>query len=88
MANNESVDKVLDRIEAHLLRLEEKVDKKFDVLHGRVTDIQVDGCSKRPDDLRRLTELENWRTKGIVGIIGLAFAILVTWLKGAISGKP
>lgn len=70
MSNGEPTDKVLDRIEAHLLRLEEKVDKKLDAVHSRITEIKVDGCSKRPEDLRRVEGLESWRDKGIIGIVG------------------
>lgn len=69
MANGESMERVLDRIEAHILRIEAKVDKTH-----------AEGCAQRPNDEKRLDKLEQWRDRGIGGIIFFAFNIIGLWL--------
>ena len=62
-SNEEMIDKLFagqEGIQRQLAALMEKVDK-----------IMVSGCAHRSDDIRRIQELEGWRTKGIVGTIGL-----------------
>jgi len=79
MANGFSVEQMLERIEGHLYRLEEKIDSASrDIAH-----VNSQGCAHRADDLRRIDELESWRTRGIVGVIGLAIGLVVEFILGA-----
>ena len=71
MANGEPIGEVIDRIEGHILRVEKKVD-----------DVMNQGCAHRPDDLRRIDNLEQWRDRGIVGTLTLAAAIAAKWIRG------
>lgn len=69
----EMIDKLFvgqEGIQRQLAALLEKVDK-----------IMVSGCAHRPDDLRRIEELEGWRTKGIIGLIGLFFMSVVALIR-------
>ena len=65
MANGFSVEDMLERIEAHVLRVETKID----FASKDIAAINAQGCAHRPDDLRRLSDLESWKNKGIVGVI-------------------
>ena len=54
------------------IRLDEKfkgVYDKIDVTNDSINEIKAYGCAKRPDDLKRVENLEGWRDRGIVGII-------------------
>jgi len=46
------------------------------LLVEKVEAVQNRGCAHRGDDLRRIQELEGWRTKGIVGFISSLLAAL------------
>ncbi len=65
MSNGYSLETMLDRIEERLLRIEDKIDSAC----TDIASINAKGCAHRPDDLRRLSELESWKNKGIVGVI-------------------
>lgn len=52
---------ILERIE----RMEDKQDE----LLTQISSINVHGCAHRTSDMVRITELEKWRDKGIIGII-------------------
>jgi hypothetical protein len=58
-------------LQAQLALLVEKVDN-----------VTYKGCAHRSDDIRRIEELEGWRTKGIIGIIGLFLAMIVSFFTG------
>jgi hypothetical protein len=47
------------------------IQRQLALLVEKVDAVTNKGCAHRPDDLRRLEELESWRTRGIIGIIGL-----------------
>ena len=79
MGNGFSVEQMLERIEGHLYRLEEKID----VANKEIAHVNSQGCAHRPDDLRRIDELESWRTRGIVGVIVLAIGLVVEFILGA-----
>jgi len=79
MGNGFSVEQMLERIEGHLYRLEEKIDSAS----KDISIVNSQGCAHRADDLRRLAELEAWRTRGIVGVIGLAIGLVVEFILGA-----
>jgi hypothetical protein len=51
------------------------------LLVEKVEAVQNRGCSHRADDLRRIEELEGWRTKGIIGILSLAVGTLVALIR-------
>jgi hypothetical protein len=59
-----------------------KIQTQIDGLIVKVDRVISKGCAHRDDDLRRIQELEGWRTKGIVGVIGLAIATIMTYLTG------
>ena len=58
-------------LQAQIALLVEKVDK-----------VAIKGCARRDDDIRRIEELEGWRTKGIIGIISLFLAMIVSFFTG------
>ena len=53
-----------------------KIQEQLVALAEKVDCVRNKGCAHRTDDLRRIEELESWRTRGIVGIIGLFIGIL------------
>jgi hypothetical protein len=59
-----------------------KIQLQIDGLVAKVDKIMVKGCAHREDDLRRIEELEGWRTKGIIGVITLAIGTIATFLSG------
>ena len=71
MANGETINEVIDRIEGHILRIEEKIDE-----------IHREGCHQARGYMERIENLEKWRDRGIVGAFGLAASIAAKWLKG------
>ena len=90
MGNGFTVEQMLSRIETHLYRLEEKMDlASKDIAHvnsqgcAHRQDDLMRAAAHRTDDLRRIDELESWRTRGIVGVIGLAIGLVVEFILGA-----
>lgn len=79
MSNGFSIEQMMDLIMNRLDGLDEKQDK----LLAEITAINAHGCAHRPDDLRRLDDLEAWRNRGIVGIIVLAVGLAVDFIVGA-----
>jgi aryl-alcohol dehydrogenase-like predicted oxidoreductase len=65
MANGYTVEQILERVEARLSKLEEKIDK-----------LALHGCAHRDDDLERIKKLEDWKTRGIIGFIGTTVIII------------
>lgn len=60
---------------------QEGIQRQLAALMEKVDNIMMTGCAHRPDDLRRITELEGWRTKGIVGIITLAIGTVAALIR-------
>jgi hypothetical protein len=56
------------------------------LLVEKVESVQNKGCAHREDDLRRIGELEGWRTKGIVGTVVALFTGIGA-LIGVIFGR-
>ena len=81
MGNGYSVEQMLDRILEDIGKVHDKIDK----IKAEVSGINANGCAHRADDLRRIDELESWRTRGIVGVIGLAIGLVVEFILGATS---
>jgi len=73
-SNEEMIKMILDG--------QEKIQLQIDGLVAKVDKIMVKGCAHREDDLRRIEELEGWRTKGIIGVITLAIGTIATFLSG------
>ena len=46
-----------------------KIQEQIDGLVQKVDQVISQGCAHRPDDMRRVQELEAWRTRGIIGVI-------------------
>jgi hypothetical protein len=70
--DKEMIEKVLQGqqgLQAQIALLVDKVDA-----------VATRGCAHRADDLRRIKELEDWRTKGIVGIIILFVGAVANFL--------
>lgn len=68
---DQMIQLVLDgqrEIQIELKTLTEKVDR-----------VISSGCAHRPDDLRRIDELESWRTRGIIGTISLAIGLIASF---------
>jgi hypothetical protein len=59
-----------------------KIQTQIDGLITKVDLVISHGCAHRPDDLRRIKELEDWRTKGIIGVISLFLAMVVSFFTG------
>jgi hypothetical protein len=57
------------------------VQAQLALLIEKVDTVTNKGCAHRPDDLRRIEELEGWRTKGIIGILSLAVGTLVALIR-------
>ena len=60
-------------------RLEEKFDKvhgKMDMIYGKVTNIDSNGCAQRSNDIRRLDILDEWREKSTGKFIALLLAVI------------
>ncbi len=53
-----------------------KIQTQIDGLVHKVDAIAQKGCNHREDDLRRIQELEGWRTRGIIGTIMLTFGVI------------
>ena len=75
MANGESYERILDRIEEAILRVEEKIDS----VNRKVESINNVGCAQRPNDIRRIDNLEKWRDKGVAGIVVLAVGVILNF---------
>jgi hypothetical protein len=79
MANGYSAEQMLDRIEVHILRVEEKVDK-----------INREGCALKPEHDRRLASLEDAKNKTVgAAIMSLLAAVgaLAVAIVGHLSSK-
>ena len=74
MANGDTTMAILDRIEAHILRLEQKIDS-----------INTVGCALRPEHDRRLTQLEGTTAKVTGGLVVTMLAALGTMAAAIIS---
>ena len=55
------------------------LQKQISLLVEKVDGVVNKGCAHREDDIRRIKELEDWRTRGIVGIIILAASVLANF---------
>jgi hypothetical protein len=64
-----------------VLKGQEGIQKQLALLVDKVDAVMYRGCAHREDDLRRITELEGWRTRGIVGVIGLFIMGIVALLR-------
>ena len=73
MSNGYSTEQMLDRLEEHLTRLEDKLDG-----------VRTNGCAHRVDDIDRIKRLEDrtWADRGISGALGAAIGYLSSWIKG------
>jgi len=47
----------------------EKLSAKIEDCNRSIASLTAYGCAQRPNDIRRIEELEGWRTKGIIGVI-------------------
>jgi hypothetical protein len=65
MANGYSVTEMLDRIEVHILRVEDKVES-----------INMNGCAHLTDHNRRMESLETWKRAGVGGVVTALLAAL------------
>jgi hypothetical protein len=59
-----------------------KIQVQIDGLILKVDSVISKGCAHRDDDLRRITELEGWRTRGIIGVISLFLGMIVSFFTG------
>lgn len=73
MANGFTSEQVMQMI----LDGQQGIQCQLALLVEKVDAVTYHGCAHRPDDIRRIEELEGWRTKGIIGVITLAIGILV-----------
>jgi hypothetical protein len=65
-------------------KLDERIEKlshKIDDCNRSIAGLTAYGCAQRPNDVRRIEELEGWRTKGIIGVI-TTFAMSIGALIG------
>jgi len=60
-----------------------KIQEQINGLVNKVDRVIQHGCAHREGDLDRIKELESWRTRGIVGVIGLAIGLVVEFILGA-----
>ena len=67
--NEDMLKMVLERVD--------KIVEKQDSLLTQISSLNANGCAHRGDDLKRIQDLEGWRTKGIVGVITLAVGLLI-----------
>jgi len=71
-------------------RLDERLEKlsiKIEDCNRSLASLTAYGCAQRPNDVRRIEELEGWRTKGIIGVIA-TFAMSIGALIGMLlSGQ-
>jgi hypothetical protein len=65
-----------------ILEGQQGIQKQLALLVEKVDNVTLKGCAHRQDDLRRIEELEGWRTKGIIGIIGLAISTAIAFITG------
>jgi hypothetical protein len=65
MTNGYTLEDMLDRIEAHVLRVEKKVETAI----ADVANMRAKGCAvgeAHDDDIK---DLQGWRNRGILGVI-------------------
>ena len=60
-----------------------EIREDIKVLTRKVDCVMNNGCAHRPDDLRRIDDLETWRTRGIIGIVVLSVGMVVDFIMGA-----
>lgn len=77
MGNGFSTEQMLEMVLARL----DKVDEKQDSMLTQISSLNANGCAHRAEDLRRIAELESWRTRGIVGIITLTVGLIVDLIR-------
>lgn len=76
-------DEFWERLDAKF----QKVYDKIDAANSAVNNIKALGCAQRPNDLKRIDDLEGWRTKGIIGVISAMFTALVALVVAFAQGK-
>ena len=67
--NEDMLKMVLERVD--------RIVEKQDSLLTQISSLNANGCAHRGDDLKRIQDLEGWRTKGIVGVITLSVGLLI-----------
>ena len=77
MTNGFSNERMIELI----LEGQGKIQEDIRSLSSKVDSVMNNGCAHRPDDVRRIKDLESWRTRGIIGVI----VTLITSL-GALLG--
>ena len=78
MAENEIPDNFWQQLDARFAKLSDKIDD----CNRSIAGLTAYGCAQRPNDVKRIEELEGWRTKGIIGIIGLAIGTIIAFIRG------
>jgi len=73
MGNGFTTEQMLEMVLARV----DKIDEKQDYLLSQISSLDANGCAHRGDDLKRIQDLEGWRTKGIVGVITLSVGLLI-----------
>lgn len=68
-----------DQIMQLLLNGQQGLQDQIALLVEKVDKVANKGCAHREDDIRRIKELEDWRTRGIVGIIILFASVIANF---------
>jgi hypothetical protein len=77
MANGFSNEQMIQMV----LEGQGKIQEQLVAITEKVDCVMYKGCAHRSDDIRRIEELEGWRTKGIIGIISLFVGLIVAFFK-------
>lgn len=72
MGNGYSVEKMIELI----LDGQKETQAEIKTLHQKIDAVSLNGCAHRSDDLERIKKLEDWKTRGIIGFIGMSVTII------------
>ena len=65
MSNGYSIEKMIELI----LKNQEDMKEDIKSVDVKLDQVALFGCAHREDDLRRVKALEEWKNKGILGVI-------------------
>ena len=84
MSNGYSVEKMIELI----LKNQEDMKQDIKSLDVKLDTVALFGCAHREDDLRRVKALEEWKVKGILGLIATLIMSLGAILGMIFGGLP
>jgi len=73
MANGFTAEQMVELI----LEGQRELKEEIKALGIKVDSVALFGCAHREDDLQRIKNLEQWKNKGIIGIIALAIGFII-----------